>query len=146
MSSAKNKKQNKIKEGICFQKKNAFYCCLAFVVPASLARTLFFQLCPTACGVSGKEPTCQCRRHKRQEFNPWVRKIPWRRTWPLTPVFLPGESHGQRAWQAKVHRIAESDTTEATWHSSTTTHTACRISVSLTRDGTRAPCTGSLES
>ena len=29
-------------------------------------------------------------------FIPWVRKIPWRREWQLTPVFLPGESHGQR--------------------------------------------------
>ena len=28
---------------------------------------------------SGKEPTCQCRRCKRQLFDPWVRKIPWRR-------------------------------------------------------------------
>ena len=30
-------------------------------------------------GASGKEPACQCRRHKRHEFDPWVRKIPWRR-------------------------------------------------------------------
>ena len=29
------------------------------------------------------------------EFNPWVRKIPWRRKWHPTPVFLPGKSHGQ---------------------------------------------------
>jgi len=28
-------------------------------------------------------------------FNPWVRKIPWRRKWQAIPVFLPGESHGQ---------------------------------------------------
>ena len=27
------------------------------------------------CGASGKEPACQCRRHKRCRFNPWVRKI-----------------------------------------------------------------------
>ena len=27
----------------------------------------------------GKEPACQCRRHKRQGFNPWVRKILWRK-------------------------------------------------------------------
>ena len=44
--------------------------------------------------VSGKEPTCQFRR---LEFNPWVRKSPWRRKWQLTPVFLPGESHGWRS-------------------------------------------------
>ena len=48
-------------------------------------------------GTSGKEPTCQCRRQKRQRFNPWVRKIPWRREWQPTPAFLPGEFHGQRS-------------------------------------------------
>ena len=35
-------------------------------------------------GTSGKESTCQCRRHKRLRFDPWVRKIPWRRKWQLT--------------------------------------------------------------
>ena len=40
-------------------------------------------------GFSGKESSCLCRR---REFDPWVRKIPWRREWQLTPVFLPGES------------------------------------------------------
>jgi len=33
----------------------------------------------------------------RYEFNPWVRRIPWRRQWQPTPVFLPGEFHGQRS-------------------------------------------------
>ena len=47
-------------------------------------------------GASGKEPACQCRRCKRWEFNLWVRKIPWRRAWQPSPVFLPGESQGQR--------------------------------------------------
>ena len=45
-------------------------------------------------GTSGKEPTCQCRRHKRHRFDPWIGKIPWRRAWQPTPVFWPGESHG----------------------------------------------------
>ena len=44
-------------------------------------------------GASGKEPACQCRRHKRH----WVQKMPWRRARQSTPVFLPGESHGQRS-------------------------------------------------
>ena len=98
-------------------------------------------------GPSGKESSCQCRRHKRLGFDPWVGKIPWigngttlqysclgnsmdimgssgslscgarevrflcawlggnpwvgkiprRRKWQPTPVFLPGESHGQRS-------------------------------------------------
>ena len=39
-------------------------------------------------GLSGKEPTCQLRRHKRRGFNSWVGKIPWRRVWQPTPVFL----------------------------------------------------------
>ena len=30
-------------------------------------------------------------------FDPWVGKIPWRREWQLTPVFVPGESHRQRS-------------------------------------------------
>ena len=46
---------------------------------------------------SGKEPSCQCRRCKRCGFDPWVRKIPWRRKWQPAPVFLPGKSHGQRS-------------------------------------------------
>ena len=45
--------------------------------------------------LSGKETSCQCRR-QRHGYNPWVRKIPWRREWLPTPVFLPGKSHGQR--------------------------------------------------
>ena len=48
-------------------------------------------------GASGKESTCQCRRCKRCEFDPWVGKIPWRRARQSTPVFLPRESHGQRS-------------------------------------------------
>ena len=48
-------------------------------------------------GASCKESTCQCRRHKRGGFDPWVGKIPWRRAWQATPVFLPRESYGQRS-------------------------------------------------
>ena len=39
-----------------------------------------------------KEPTCQCRRFRRRWFDPWVRKILWRRKWQPALVFLPGES------------------------------------------------------
>ena len=46
---------------------------------------------------SGKEPAYQGRRCKRHVFNPWVEKMPWRRRWLPTPVFLPGKSHGQRS-------------------------------------------------
>ena len=64
----------------------------------------------------GKESVCQWRRYKRFSFNPWVGKIPWRRKWQPTPVFLPGASQGQRSL-AGGHK--ESDTTEHT-HTHTT--------------------------
>ena len=44
-----------------------------------------------------QQETCQCRRHKRCEFDPWVRKIPSGRAWQPAPVFLPGASHGQKS-------------------------------------------------
>ena len=48
-------------------------------------------------GASGKESAWQYRRHKTCGFDPWVGKIPWRRKWQLTQVFLPGKFHGQRS-------------------------------------------------
>ena len=46
---------------------------------------------------SGTEPAWQCSRCRRCGFDPWVGKIPWRRAWQPTPVFLHGKSHGQRS-------------------------------------------------
>ena len=46
---------------------------------------------------AGKESACQCRRNGRCKFDPWVRKIPWRRIWQPIPTFLPEKSHGQRS-------------------------------------------------
>ena len=48
-------------------------------------------------GTSCKEHPCQCRSRKRREFSSWVGMIPGVRAWQPTPVFLPGESHGQRS-------------------------------------------------
>ena len=48
-------------------------------------------------GTSGKESACQCRKHKRSRFDPWVRKITWKRAQQPTPIFLPGEFHGHRS-------------------------------------------------
>ena len=68
-------------------------------------------------GSSTEEAACQCRRHKRCGFDPWVGKIPLRRAWQPTPVFLPvgfpwtEEPDGLQPWGRK-----ESDTTEATQH------------------------------
>ena len=68
-------------------------------------------------GTSGKEHASQCRRLKRSRFDPWVGKMPWRRAWQPTPIFLPGESHGQRSlvgYSAWGHE--QSDRTEVTAH------------------------------
>ena len=46
-------------------------------------------------GGSGREYACHFRRCGRHRFGPWIGRIPWRRKWQPTPVFLPGESHGQ---------------------------------------------------
>ena len=60
--------------------------------------------------LSAKESACQCKRHG---FNPWAEKIPWRRKWLPTPVFLPGKSHRQRSLGATVHEVTkELDTSE----------------------------------
>ena len=63
--------------------------------------------------LSGKGSACQCRRPRTCRFDPWIRKIPWRRAWQPTPVFLPGKYDGQRrlvGCSPWGHR--ESDTTE----------------------------------
>ena len=66
---------------------------------------------------SGKESICQCNRLKRHRFDPWARKIPWRRQWQPTPVFLTTEFQGQRSlvgYSLWGHK--ELDTTEQlTW-------------------------------
>ena len=69
---------------------------------------------------SGKESACQCRRRRWHSFDPWVGKIPRRKKWHPTLVFLPGQSHVQRSlvgyspWGCK-----ESDTTECLSHTHT---------------------------
>jgi len=50
----------------------------------------------------------------RHGFDPWIRKIPWRRSWQPTLIFLPGESHGLRSLMGHSHRVAESDATAVT--------------------------------
>ena len=69
-------------------------------------------------GTSDKEPACQCRRLKRHGFDPRIRKIPWRRPWQPTPVFLPEESLGHRsqASYSPLEGHKEWDTTEAIQH------------------------------
>jgi len=49
-------------------------------------------------------------KNKRYRFSPWIGKFPWRRKQQPIPVFLPGESHGQRSLRVTVHRVAKSQT------------------------------------
>ena len=66
-----------------------------------------------------KISTCQCRRHRRLGFNPWVRKIPSHRKWQPTLELLPGKSHGQRSvtgyspWDCKLSNMTEQLSTYA---------------------------------
>ena len=58
--------------------------------------------------LGGNESACQCRK---QRFNSWVRKIPWRRKWQPTPAFLPGKSHSQKSLAGySLRNCKESDT------------------------------------
>ena len=68
-------------------------------------------------GTSGKKKNLSAKaRDMRHKFDPWVGKIPWRKEWQPTPVFLPGEFHEQRrlvGYSPWGHE--ESDTTEYTY-------------------------------
>ena len=66
-------------------------------------------------GTSGKEPTCQCRRHKRCRFHSWVRKIAWRRYGSSLQYSCLENPMDRGIWQATMHGDhKESDTTEVT--------------------------------
>ena len=58
------------------------------IIIANISTSLAFSK-----SASGKKKNaCWCQRHKRRGFDPWVGKIPWRRAWKPTLVFLPGNS------------------------------------------------------
>ena len=62
-------------------------------------------------GTGGEEPSCQCRRPRDAGSVPRVGKIPWRRKWQSTPVFLPRKFRGQRSLVGHtVHGVAKSQT------------------------------------
>ena len=55
------------------------------------------------------------------QFDPWVGRLPWRREWQPTPVFLPGEFHGWRGlmvyspWNHRKSDMTETNTSNSTW-------------------------------
>ena len=61
-------------------------------------------------GASGKEPTCQSRRHKRSRFDTWVRRISWRRNNNLLQYSSLENPTDRGAWWATVHGIAKGRT------------------------------------
>ena len=68
-------------------------------------------------GSVGKESACNTGDNRSCRFSFWVGKIPWRRAWQPTPVFLPREFHGQRSLVGQgLYGGKESDTTEVTEH------------------------------
>ena len=109
----------------------ALYICVCISALQIRSSILFFYGLPW--WLSGGESACQCRRC---QFDPWVGKIPWRRKWLPTPLFLPGEFHGQRSlagyspWDHK-----ELDTTEQLTH---TRHPSTDDSKLVCRDGARS--------
>ena len=98
-----------------------------------------FITCMYLCGVprwcSGKESTCQCRKHKRYRVYLWIGKIPWSRRWQPTPIFLPGKFYGQRSLAGcSIWSCKELDTTELlSTHTHTHTHTCICIAITTLR-------------
>ena len=61
---------------------------------------------------SSKEAAWRFRRHR---FDPWVRKIPWRRKWQPTPLFLLQNPINRGAWRATFHEVTKSQTQLSDW-------------------------------
>ena len=99
-----------------------------FFILILLAKTceicgLYTHLCTLICvcmwasqvALVVKNPLANAGRRRGCIFHPWVKKIPWRREWQPTPVFLPGESHGQRSLAGcSPWGRTESDTAQVT--------------------------------
>jgi len=64
--------------------------------PHNLCLKILFSHKAASILYSGGSDGRVCLQCRRPRFDPWVRKIPWRRKWQSTAVFLPGEFHGQR--------------------------------------------------
>ena len=89
-------------------------CCSSEIPNSSLAVPLTPEhnaavagsMCVASGDSDGKKSTCSVGDLGLiPGFDPWVAKIPWRREWLLTPVFFPGECHGQRSLVGYIQRV-----------------------------------------
>ena len=98
--------------------------CKKFTEPGGFARALI----RVFRWLSGKESACQCRRCRRCWSDPWIGKIPCRRKWQSTPVFLLEESRGQKSlvgygpWALKELDTIEQLSTHKCTHTHMYTH------------------------
>ena len=72
-----------------------------------------------------------CPQCRRPGFDLWVRKIPWRRAWQPTPVFFPGESHGQRSPAGYSPRGRKESDQLFYWVTNPFTFQDCRVAICL---------------
>ena len=93
--------------GLCFSIRKRMW--LSGVISLDYSGFLWDPQTHSYGGTSGKEPACQFRRCKRHEFDPWVRKSPWRTKWQCTPSkYSCLENPMDRgAWPATVHRVTK---------------------------------------
>ena len=107
-------------KSICWRKQNiCMLMCMLWYVYAFIYTYIcnYTHIKSFPGGASGKESACQCKGHKRAQFDPWVGKIPRRRKWQPTPLFLLGECHRQRSLEGySPWGCKEVDTTEVTLH------------------------------
>ena len=89
--------------GSVYFQKSSFWNCI-FINFVFRFRLIYWVRMGFPCVTSVKETGCQYRKYKRRGFDPWVRKISWRRAWQpqvfspkITKVFLPEEYHRQRS-------------------------------------------------
>ena len=83
--------------------------------------------------VDGGSDSRVCLQCRRPGFNPWVRKILQGMKRQPTPVFLPGESHGQRSLARYCHEVAKSDMTERLTFSKIYVHYSVYVYVYIVR-------------
>ena len=98
----------------CYIKLVCFIICIPCVSDSIEYLSLTFHGASQMVLVVKNQPACRtCKTHG---FDPWIRKIPWRRAWWSTPAFPPGESHGQRSLVGySLWGRIDSDMTEATY-------------------------------